>query len=216
MARILIRGLSVVSCVNSSTFSSCNASRRSSHPNRRPKQGDGNDDVDRVADVVDYDARDIHAMNVDDMENAADVVDFNDDDGGGDDGGQSPRFAGRPDTAEQSQQAARKVKKSAVDFGGEEFCGDLMDQMSVLHPEHDTLSFGMGDEDRGSHTQGFRRGQKGARNVGRRAVYADLVMPYGDPHGEGEQGIMSIPVKISVGHDDEKDDDDDDDDDDDA
>lgn len=184
-----------------------------------PRQSNRGDDVDRFADVVDYDGGDIHVMNVDDMESAADVVDFDDglEDDDDDDAAGGSHVTGDVTTA-RSQRAAWREEKAATDFGGDEFCGDLIDQMSALHPEQDRLSFRVDDE-MVSFPDGFRwgerRGDGGGRGVGhdwtRRAVYADLVMPYGDPHGDGEQGIMSIPVKISVGHEDDNNDDDDDD-----
>ncbi|CAM9558746.1 unnamed protein product [Hapterophycus canaliculatus] len=132
------------------------------------------------------------------------------------------------------------------DFGGGEFYGDLIDQMSELHPDQEDISFKMHGEDweddddddddddffpaaadryrrrgdggggggggqmRGSRRRGGGpRGRPGAFG-GRRSVYADLVMPYGNPREEGGQGIVSIPVKITTVQ--ESDDDDDDDD----
>lgn len=125
-----------------------------------------------------------------------------------------------------------------LDFGGGEFCGDLMDQMSELHPDQEELPFKIHGEDweddddeddffpaaadgfrrrnggggEGGQMRGSRRrggGHRG-RPGGRRSVYADLVMPYGDPQEEGGQGIVSIPVKItSVPENDDDDDDND-------
>lgn len=144
----------------------------------------------RFADIVDYDESNV-------------IVEGNDNDHGDEDtsGGREKG------TAEAS---------TTIGFGGDEFCGDLLDQMSKLHPGQENLSFRAEDES-GTFPPGLRRPggmQAGGGDRSSRSVYADLVMPYGDPHGEGEQGIMSIPVKISVEEKNEDDDDDDDDDDD--
>ncbi|CAN0194231.1 unnamed protein product [Scytosiphon promiscuus] len=128
------------------------------------------------------------------------------------------------------------AEQGFLDFGGGEFCGDLMDQMSELHPDQEEMPFKMHgetwedddddffpapadgytrrggggggrDQVRGSRRRGGgHRGRPGAHG-GRRSVYADIVMPYGDPRDEGGQGIVSIPVKITSVPDNDDDDD---------
>lgn len=182
-------------------------------------QGQEDDGADGFADVVDYDGGDMHILGVDDMENAtADVVDFED---GLDHDHDS--LVGRLDSALGARpsagvgETAAVEDEPAVDWGGGQLSGDLMDQMAALYPEKEGVSFEGDSDEMGSFSAHGRRGRRG-RGGGdyldqrERSVYADLVMPYGDPHGEGEQGIMSIPVKISVGLEDENNDDDDDDD----
>lgn len=165
---------------------------------------------------------------IDDIEGAADVVDFDDglqgadiddDDDDDDDGAGSSHAAALGGTAAHSQRAAREESGPKPDFSTPGFCGDLMDQMSMLHPGGEVVTFKMDGEEMDSYPHGSRRGQGGAGGgssgsglgLGQRSVYADLVMPYGDPHEEGGQGIMSIPVRISVGPEEDNDDDDDDD-----
>ncbi|CAM9100535.1 unnamed protein product [Laminaria digitata] len=184
------------------------------------------DVLDSSADVVDYDGVESNIGDVDDM-GAADVVDFDEsiqgkdinDDDDDEDGGASHASLG--ETAAQSQRAASgRGGVPKPDFGAAGFCGDLMDQMSVLRPGRE-VSFKMDGDEVDSYPHGSLRGQgRGGGGSGgaghdlrRRSVYADLVMPYGDPHGEGGQGIMSIPVRISVELEENDDDDDDDDDD---
>lgn len=179
-------------------------------------QGQEDDGVDGFADVVDFDGGDIHMLGVDDMENAAaDVVDF--EDGLDDDLDQlterlDSAVLGAPSSAGVGETPALK-DEPAVDWGGEQFSGDLMDQMAALYPDKEGVSFEVDDDAMGSFSAHGRRGRNG-RGRGdyldqrEKSIYADLVMPFGDPHGEGEQGIMSIPVKISVGPNDDDDDDD--------
>ncbi|CAM9916596.1 unnamed protein product [Ectocarpus sp. 12 AP-2014] len=101
---------------------------------------------------------------------------------------------------------------TAPDFGGEKYCGDLTDQVSEFIPfkgEGEDYHF---PDDLGRRRGGFRSRQERSerhRSLDRQSVYADLVMPYGDPHGEGGQGIVSIPIKFSVreSQDDDEDDD---------
>lgn len=159
-----------------------------------------------------------------DMVGAADVVDFDEriqgKDIDDDDAGASHAALGET-AAANSPRAAGGEGMPKPDFSAAGFCGDLMDQMSVLRPGREVVSFKMdGDEidsfPHGSSRRGQGRGGGGGGGAGhdlrRRSVYADLVMPYGDPHGEGGQGIMSIPVRISVGLEENDEDDDDDDD----
>ncbi|CBJ28831.1 expressed unknown protein [Ectocarpus siliculosus] len=101
---------------------------------------------------------------------------------------------------------------TAPDFGGEKYCGDLTDQVSEFIPfkgEGEDYHF---PDARGRRRGGVRSRQERSerhRSLDRQSVYADLVMPYGGPHGEGGQGIVSIPVKFSVqeSQDDDEDDD---------
>ena len=160
---------------------------------------------------------------LDGMVGAADVVDFDegiqgkDIDDDDDEAGAS--HSASEETVAQTQNAAGRKSMPKPDFSAAGFCGDLMDQMSVLHPGREALSFKMDGDEVDSYPHGSRRGHgRGGGGSGgaghdlrRRSVYADLVMPYGDPHGDGGQGIMSIPVRISVGLEDNDDDDDDDD-----
>ena len=154
-------------------------------------QGVSGYDGERFADVTDFDnGSAAHITTTDGVE--GDAID------GGDEASSTAREG---ETAEAS---------TTFDFGGEEFRGDLLDQISVIHPDHDKISFGS-EGHRDAYPPGLRQGiGQGGGDKSGRAVYADIVMPYGDPHGKGEQGIMSIPVKISVGDDDDDDDDDDD------
>lgn len=161
-------------------------------------------DTEGATDVVDFD----------DGIQGIDIDDDNDDD---DDGAGASHPAALGDTAAQSQRAAGEESGPKTDFSAPGFCGDLMDQMSLLRLGGEVVSFKMDGEEVGSYPHGSRRGHErggggsggAGQGLGRRSVYADLVMPYGDPHEEGVQGIMSIPVRISVGP--EEDDDDDDD-----
>ncbi len=163
-----------------------------------------------------------------------DVVDFEEDEEDDDDddddsstaGGGGGRGGGEKTSAAGPGRAAAWTEKtqdgddghsaaaySSPDFAGGEFCGDLVDQMSELHPE-EKIEFKMDDTDFGFFDDGgFRPGGDAAgghyhNSLSRRNVYADLVMPYGDPHGHGGQGILSIPVKISVQETDDDDEDD--------
>ncbi|CAM9203461.1 unnamed protein product, partial [Ectocarpus sp. 13 AM-2016] len=101
---------------------------------------------------------------------------------------------------------------TAPDFGGEKYCGDLTDQVSEFIPfkgEGEDYNF---PNARGRRRGGVRSRQERSerhRSLDRQSVYADLVMPYGDPHGEGGQGIVSIPIKFSVLESQDDDDDDD-------
>lgn len=106
---------------------------------------------------------------------------------------------------------------SAPDFAGAEFCGDLVDQMSELYPDQhiafkmDGAEFGFPDHGGGFLPADGTAGQyRSSSGLSRRSVLADLVMPYGDPQGEGGQGLVSIPIKICVQENDDDDDDEDD------
>lgn len=167
---------------------------------------------------MDYDGGDIHTMNVDDMDGAPDVVDFDDgleDDDNNDKAGSSQYPAEDAVGGAPKRGDAWKEKDEApVDFGGGKFSGDLMDQMSVLYPDRTELFFEEDDDDEEEimPLMGIGRdGQRERADSSRLDVCFDLVITFEDPHGEGEQGIMLIPVKISVGYEDDNNDDDDDD-----
>lgn len=185
-------------------------------------------------DVLDVRGDDPDTMAVEEVKSywAEDVVDFHDDDDDDDDtrgaggGGGEKSSAGPPQAAASTGETQEGDNgegdgrqgwpSSAPDFAGAEFCGDLVDQMSQLHPDQH-MAFKTEEADyEFPDDGGYLRGDgsagqyRSSSSLSRRSVLADLVMPYGDPQGEGGQGLVSIPIKISV-HEAGNDDDDEDD-----
>ncbi|CAN0282340.1 unnamed protein product [Ectocarpus fasciculatus] len=187
-------------------------------------------DVGHIAeDVVDYQDDD-----VDDDDDDDDIDNLGGGGGGGARGG-GEKASARGSSSSSSQSSSRitwteqqpgrdaddygdpsrpqSSSPTAPDFGGEKYCGDLTDQVSDFIPfksEEEDYHF---PDSRGRRRGGVRSSRRERserhRSLNRQSVYADLVMPYGDPHGEGGQGIVSIPVKFSVqeSQDDDEDDD---------
>lgn len=189
-------------------------------------------DLDATTD----DVLDVHGDGIENMavevDNywAQDVVDFDeeeDDDDDDDDtagvGGEKSS-AGSPQAASSAEEAQEGDSgqgggqpgwpPAAPDFAGADFCGDLVDQMAELHPDqHIAFKMDRADyefpEDDGYWGGNGTAGQHRSSSLSRRSVLADLVMPYGDPRGEGGQGVVSIPIKIVVQETDDDDDEDD-------